>query len=149
MQPIAGGSHDPLSAQASQGPQVSPMPEGTPTPVPGQPPQSGAPFGSGSAVSPTPNRGHEAAGLQALGLIVQKLGEIIPMVGAGSDVGQVVLDALKKLAKFVPAGSVSPASQRNQLEKMATQQGQNNQQMQALQQMRAGQGQQQPAQKAA
>lgn len=124
------------------------MPDGTPTPVPGQPQQPQAPFGATSAVSPTPNRGHEAAGLQALGLIVQKLGEIVPLVGAGSDVGQVVLDALKKLAKFVPAGSVSPASQRNQLEKMAMQQGQNNQQMQMLQQMRAG-GQQQPQQKAA
>lgn len=98
-------------------------------------------------MGPTPNRGHEAAGLQALGLVVQKLGEIVPLVGAGSDVGQVVLDALKKLSKFVPPGSVTPANQRNQLEKMAQQQGQTNQQMQALQQMRQqGQGGAQPGQ---
>jgi len=113
------------------------MPDGTPTPVPGQQPQQPqAPFGQTSAVSPTPNRGHEAAGLQALGLVVQKLTEVIPLVGAGSDVGQAVLDALKKLSKFVPSGSVTPASQKNQLEQMAMRQGQNNQQMKALAQMR-------------
>lgn len=65
------------------------------------------------------------------------------MVGAGSDPGQALLDAVKKLAKFVPSGSVTPASQRNQLEQMAMKQGQQNQQMQALQQMRQ---QQQPGQ---
>jgi hypothetical protein len=84
--------------------------------------------------------------MQALGLVVQKMTEIIPLVGAGSDAGQAVLDALKKLSKFVPAGSVTPASQRNQLEQMAMKQGQNNQQMQMLQKMRqqgqAGGGQQ-------
>ncbi len=75
-----------------------------------------------------------------MGLVVQKMTEIIPMVGAGSDIGQALLDAVKKISKFVPAGSVTPASQRNQLEQMAMRQGQNNQQMQALQQMRAAQG---------
>jgi len=126
------------------------MPDGTPTPVPGQQPQQPqAPFGQTSAVSPTANKGHEAAGLQALGLVVQKMTEIIPLVSAGSDIGQAILDALKKLSKFVPAGSVTPASQRNQLEQMAMKQGQNNQQMQALAQMRqqgaGGQQQARPA----
>lgn len=71
---------------------------------------------------------------------------MVPLVGAGSDVGQAVLDALKKLSKFVPPGSVTPAAQRNQLEATAMKQGQNNQQMQMLKQMQAGgQGaQQQP-----
>ncbi len=63
---------------------------------------------------------------------------MVPLVGAGSDVGQAVLDALKKLSKFVPPGSVTPAAQRNQLQATAMKQGQNNQQMQMLKQMQAG-----------
>lgn len=118
------------------------MPDGTPASVPQQSP----PFGSTSAVGPTPNRGHEAAGLQKLGLVIQQLQEILPLVGAGSDVGQFVLDTLKKGAKFAPAGAVTPAGQRNNLEQMAIKQGQQNQQMQMLKQ---AQMKQQPAQAAA
>jgi hypothetical protein len=121
------------------------MPDGTPTPAQGQAQPATPPFGTTSAVSPTANRGHEAAGLQALGIAVQQLQKIVPLVQPGSDVGQAVLDAIKKLAKFVPAGSVTPASQRNQLEQMAMRQGQENQQLAALKQMQnpqQGQGQQ-------
>ena len=123
------------------------MPDGTPAPVPGQAQpqqQPQAPFGQSPAVQPTPNRGHEAAAGQALGLIVERMTQIIPMAGAGSDLGQALLDAVKKLAKFVPAGSVTPASRNNQLQEMAMKQGQANQQMEQLRQMRMGQqGQQQ------
>ena len=117
------------------------MPDGTQAPA-SQPQQP--PFGSSPATQPTPNRGHEAAGLQKLGLVIQSLTDILPLVGASSDVGQFVLDMLKKGSKFVPAGSVTPASQRNQLEQMAMKQGQNNQQMMALKAMQ--QGGQQPGQ---
>ena len=79
--------------------------------------------------------------MQKLGVIIQQLQDVLPLVGATSDIGQAVLDALKKFVKFVPAGSVTPAGQRNQLEQMAMKQGQNNQQMQMLkQQQMQGQG---------
>jgi hypothetical protein len=83
-------------------------------------------------VGSTPNKGYEAAGL-------------------GSDVGKAVLDALSKLVKFVPSGSVTPAAQKNTIEAQMRAMAQNNQQMQALQQMRqqGAQGQGQPGQGAA
>lgn len=130
-----------------------PMPDGTPAPVPGQPPQQPqAPFGSTPVVAPTANRGHEAAGLQKLGIALQNLQELLPLVGAGSDVGQAVLDSLKKLSKYVPPGSMTPAAQRNQLEATAMKQGQNNQQMEMLKRMQMqqqGGGAQPPQAKAA
>jgi hypothetical protein len=123
------------------------MPDGTPAPVPGQPQQPQAPFGSTPAVSPTPNRGHEAAGLQKLGSALQSLTDALPLLSASSEPGQAILDMIKKLAKFVPPGTMTPAANRNQLEATAMKQGQNNQQMQALKamQMKGGGGQPQPA----
>ena len=114
------------------------MPDGTPAPVPGQPPQQPqAPFGQTPAVGPTPNRGHEAAGLQKLGVALQNLQDALPLLGANSEPGQALLDMIKKLAKFVPPGSMTPAANRNQLEATAMKQGQNNQQMQQLKAMQA------------
>lgn len=78
--------------------------------------------------------------MQKLGVVLQGLQDLVPLVGASSDVGQAVLDALKKLAKFVPPGSVTPAAQRNQLEQTAMKQGQNNQQMQQLKAMQGAGG---------
>lgn len=122
------------------------MPEGTPGQVPGQPQQPQAPFGSTPAVAPTANRGHEAAGLQKLGAALQNLTDALPLLGASSETGQALLDMIKKLAKFVPPGTMTPAANRNQLEATAQKQGQNNQQMQALKamQMKGGGGQPQP-----
>ena len=122
------------------------MPDGTPGQVPGQPQQPQAPFGSTPAVAPTANRGHEAAGLQKLGAALQSLTDALPLVGASSEPGQAILDMIKKLAKFVPPGTMTPAANRNQLEATAQKQGQNNQQMQMLKQMqmRGAGGQPQP-----
>ncbi len=127
------------------------MPQATPAAVPGgsqQPAQP--PFGTANATGPTPNRGYEAAGLQRLGLVVKALEELIPMFGAASEPGKACLDALNKLVKFVPAGSVTPASERANIENMAMKNTQQNQQMQALrqQQMQKAQGAQQGAQAA-
>ena len=58
------------------------------------------------------------------------------MAGAASDIGKACLDALNKLVKFVPAGSVTPAAQKNNIEQMAMRNAQQNQQMQALKQQR-------------
>lgn len=109
-----------------------------PTPAPaapgGQPQQP--PFGTSQASSATPNKGYEAAGLQKLGVVVKQLEALLPEVGAGSDIGKAVLESLNKLVKFVPAGSVTPAAQKNSIEAQMRQQAQGNQQMQAIQQMR-------------
>lgn len=118
------------------------MPIPAPAAPGGQPSQP--PFGTTSAVGSTPNKGYEAAGLQKLGVVVKQLESLLPEVGAGSDVGKAVLDALNKLVKFVPSGSVTPAAQKNAIEAQMRQQAQGNQQMAAIQQMRqaqAGQGQ--------
>lgn len=107
----------PLSQEGPQGPQaLIHMPDIQPAqqrPATGQPP-----FGSSPATGPTQNQGYSAQGLAALAMIVEQLGKIIPLVGAGSEVGQDVLDALRKLSKHVPPGSVSPASQNNQLQQL-------------------------------
>jgi lysophospholipase L1-like esterase len=120
------------------------MPEPAPVANP-NPAQQKPPFGQAAAAQPTPNRGYEAAGLQRLGLVVQQLQELLPQLGSGSDAGQAVLKALTGLSKFVPPGSVTPAAQKQQLERMAQAQQQGNQQMQAL----AAQRQQQAPQGAA
>jgi hypothetical protein len=81
-----------------------------------------------------------------LGSVVKNLEELVPLLGAASDPGKAVLDALNKLVKFVPGGSVSPAAQKNNIEQMAMRNTRDNQQMQALQAQRqqgaGGQGQQ-------
>ena len=60
------------------------------------------------------------------------------MAGATTDIGKACLDALNKLVKYVPAGSVSPASAKNNIEQMAMKNAQQNQQMQALKQQQGG-----------
>ena len=106
-----------------------------PAPQPGGQPQQ-PPFGSTGATAPTPNKGYEAAGLQELGVVVKQLEKLVPMMGASSEPGKAVLDALNKLVKFVPNGSVTPAAQKNSIEAQQRNMAQNNQQMQALQAMR-------------
>lgn len=111
------------------------MTPATPAAVPGGAQPTQPPFGTTSATGPTPNRGYEAAGLQRLGSVVKQLEELIPMFGAASEPGKACLDALNKLVKLVPAGSVTPASERANLENRAMKQVQENQQVQALRQM--------------
>ena len=120
-----------------------PAPAGAGAQQPQQPP-----FGSTPATGSTPNKGYEAAGLQKLGVLVKQMETLLPEVGASSEVGQAVLKALNSLVKFVPAGSVTPAAQKNSIEAQQRNMAQNNQQMQAIQQMRQkmaqGGGGQQP-----
>ena len=119
-----------------------------PTPAPaapgGQPAQP--PFGQTPATGSTPNKGYEAAGLQKLGVLVKQMEGMLPELGATSDAGKVVLECLNKLVKFVPAGSVTPAAQKNSIEAQQRMMAQNNQQAQAVQQMRMKQGQPQGGQ---
>ncbi len=79
--------------------------------------------------------------MQKLGVVVKQLESILPELGASSEAGQAVLKALNSLVKFVPAGSVTPAAQKNSIEAQQRSMMQNNQQMAALKQrMMQGQG---------
>lgn len=75
--------------------------------------------------------------MQKLGVVVKQLESILLEVGASSEAGQAVLKALNSLVKFVPAGSVTPAAQKNSIEAQQRSMMQNNQQMQALKQRMA------------
>ena len=119
----------------------------TPAAVPGGAQPSQPPFGATNATGPTPNRGYEAAGLQRLGSVVKQLEELIPMLGSASEPGREVLKALNILVKLVPSGSVTPASERANIENMAMKNVQQNQQMQALRQQQMQRAQ--PGQQAA
>ena len=120
------------------------MPQ-TPPGAPQQQPQP--PAGVSPATGPTPNRGYEAAAAQRLGVVIKQLEELVSLAGATSEVGQAALKMLNIGVKLVPAGSVTPAAQKNNIEQMAMKNAQQNQQMQALKQQQAQGGQaQQPAQ---
>lgn len=122
------------SSRQAEAPQVMPAPApAAPGGSPSQPP-----FGSTPATGSTPNKGYEAAGLQKLGVVVKQLESMLPELGASSEAGQAVLKALTSLTKFVPAGSVTPAAQKNSIEAQQRAHAQQNQQMQALQQRGGG-----------
>lgn len=80
--------------------------------------------------------------MQGVGVVLNKLAELLPMAGPTSDLGKAVSRAIDALAKVVPPGSVSPAAQKNTLDQM---QMKNQQQQGMMKQMQPGQGQpQQP-----
>jgi hypothetical protein len=123
-------------------PQAGGAPPGAPPPQPGNQP----PFGTTPVTGPSPNKGYEAQALQQLGLIVKRMAEILPLVGATSEIGQAVMKSMQSLAKHVPAGASNNVAERNTLEKMALQNRQNGEMQQQLQQrMMQGGGGGQPA----
>jgi hypothetical protein len=95
-----------------------------PAAAPGGPPPQGAqqpqqaPFGSTSATGPTPNKGYEAAAMQRVGVLVKAMTDILPQVGATSDLGQALMKSITLLAKHVPPGTNSNAAEKNSIEKM-------------------------------
>lgn len=97
-------------------------------------------MGVSPATGPTPNKGYEAAGLQQLGSVLKQLEKLVPLLGATSEPGAAVLKALSSLGKFVPAGSVSPASDSANMQQAQMRATQQNQQMQALKQQGGGMG---------
>ena len=111
-------------------PQIAPP---TATQRPTAPSGGGAPLGSTGAVSPTPNRGGEAAALQAASAAAQILTQALNHAGATSEIGGKLLDILKSLNKLAPPGSSSPAGQKNAMDQA---QLRNSQQNQMAQQMR-------------
>lgn len=59
-----------------------------------------------------------------MGLVVKQLESMLPLFGANSDAGQDILDSIKRLAKHVPPGSVSPAAENNTMQSMMMKQQQ-------------------------
>src|SRR5271167_3583107 len=98
--------------------------------APGQPPASAGPgtgqppFGSSPATGPTQNRGHEVAGIQRLSLIISLMSQTLPLVGAASEPGIALSDAIKKLVKYVPPGTVGPAADQNAMQQLQMRQAQ-------------------------
>lgn len=93
-------------------------------------------MGSSPATGPTANRGYEIAAKQGMGVIIQGLERMLPMVGAGSEMGKDILSMLKMATKHVQAGEVTPAAAKNEMDKA---QLANNQNMAMMQRMRAQQ----------
>lgn len=115
------------------------MPEISPAAQPQPQPQQ-APFGASPATGPTPNKGYEAAGMQRLGMVIKQLTEMLPLIGATSEIGKSVMKAIQDLAKHVPAGANNQAAERNNLERMMMQNTQQGQQMQQMRQQQAQPG---------
>lgn len=114
------------------------MMEGGKPPAAGAPPSTPGkePFGGSSASQATPNAGYEAAALQRVGVIVKQVQDLMNLVGATSETGQGLLKALNILVKMVPAGTVSPAAEKNMLEQAQMRNTQNMAQNQQLKQQR-------------
>jgi len=119
------------------------MPEASPQAAGGGSPQQ-APMGVSSVTGPTPNKGLEAAVIQRLGGVINQLTEMLPMVGATSELGTVIMKALTSFAKHVQPGQSNPASEKNNLQRMMQQNQQNMQMSQQMRPPQPGGGQPQP-----
>jgi len=75
--------------------------------------------------------------MQRVGLIVKTMTDMLPLVGATSELGQALMKSISSLAKHVPTGSTSSAQDRNSIDEM---QRKNAQQTATMQQMRGGGG---------
>lgn len=102
-------------------------------------------MGTSPATGPTDNAGLEMQGMQGAALILDAATELLPKIGAASEVGRIMLDFINKLSKHVQAGSVSPAGKQNQLDDMQRNNAQNAQNMSMI---RQSQQPQQPGQAA-
>lgn len=96
------------------------------------------PIGSSPATGPTGNAGHEAAGIQRLGVALKMLESTVPLLGAVSEPGKDVLKALSLLSKHIQPGAVSPAGEKNQMEAMMMRQQQQAPQIAAMRAAQAG-----------
>lgn len=117
----------------------SPTPAASPQGAGGPPPQA-APFGASGAMGPSPNAGHEAAGRQALGSVLQQLSRIVTLVGASSELGVAISKAIGSLGKHVQPGQAPPAANANHLQAAQMQNLQQQQMAQMMQQRMAAQG---------
>lgn len=136
---------------ASPAPQAKPPMAGASAPASGgapAPDAKGSPFGNSSASQVTPNSGYEAAAMQAIQPLIGQVQRLMTMVGAASPLGKQLLDVLNKLVKMAPAGTTSPAAEKDMIQQMAMRNTQNQaaqQQLMAARQQGAGGGGPAPA----
>ena len=79
------------------------------------------------------------AGKQKVAMALKILADALPLYGASSEEGQVLLDCLKKLGKMAQPGDVSQSGQMNTLQQMMLKAQQNGQTQKQLAKS-AGQG---------
>ncbi len=108
----------------SEQPGAAPVGAGT---QPGQPP-----FGSSPTSVPTPNRGNEASGIAQLGVVVNLMAKALPMLGAHTEPGRILMKAMTDLGKYVPPGAVSPGVTQTSMEQMLAKQRQMGPQIAAM-----------------
>ena len=103
-------------------------------------------MGSSPATSPSPNVGAEMKGMQSVALILDAATQALASVGAASEMGQLLLDFIKKGSKLVQPGAVSPADKKNQLDSMQRQNAENGQNLSMMRQQMSAPPSQPPAQ---
>lgn len=113
-------------------PSPAATPPGAPQGGPGAASQGQPPIGSSPATQPVANRGLQAAGVAKLGLAVKILESVLPMLGAGSESGKAVLEALNKLSKHVQPGSISSGVEQTGLQDLMNKVRQNAPQIAAM-----------------
>ena len=99
---------------AEGGPPPSAGGAAKPPGAPGAPGQT--PFGNSQASQATPNAGYEAVAKQRIGVIANQIQDLLKLVGATGEMGQKLVKVLNDLVKMVPAGTTSPASEKNMLD---------------------------------
>ena len=95
--------------------------------------------GLGPASMPVPNRGLEAAAMARLAVHVQALQTLLAVLPAGSDIARDVREAVNKVAKHVPPGSVSQGVQMTEAQRSLMQQRQQGPQIAAMRAAQMGQ----------
>ena len=86
---------------------------------PGQPP-----IGSSPATGPSQNLGMAAKGLQAAGALLNAMAMVIPLVGAGSPLGQALAKSMTDIGKHIPPGASSPQGEQQFAQQMLMKQRQ-------------------------
>lgn len=97
-------------------------------------------FGSSPATQATPNAGYDAAAVQGLGVVINMMQRLLLQAGATSEIGKVILKSMNDLVKAVPAGTVTPAAEKNMLGQAQMQNTQNSAIQQQLRARAVAQG---------
>lgn len=72
--------------------------------------------------------------MQMVGVATKQLTDAIPKLGASSELGQLVLDFLKKVGKIMPAGTVTPQAEENVMQAAMIRQAQQRAMIQQMKQ---------------
>lgn len=90
----------------------------------GPPPPGQPPMGSSPATGPSQNLGMAAKGLQAAGALLNAMAMVIPLVGAGSPLGQALAKGMTDIGKHIPPGTSSPQGEQQFAQQMLMKQRQ-------------------------